>query len=316
MRKKFVYIQEFDTLQGALLNGNDRIKNLGSIVYILQEKKYYIYVDDETKYIQLNTGDNDLSGTSKLFPNGIKFVSEDRELQANDSGCILFLVGNAKVTMPIINPFVSGDYIGFTIGYDSNESGFNVSNGQPLIKSYIPETEFQFGEIVIFNFQEVSFEENGEQITIMFPSCLNSSILYYDNKLLTSKASQAETEERIITLGTITFSDINSKPETIDIFISKTYQMPNGYYIDKLFIKQTEVFDGGLQQQDLTDNNTGFSETIPNGIVEKIFNPILFDYVNSFDYHASFDAGNNEVNPKNLTSGLITIKALIKKLPF
>lgn len=120
---------------------------------------------------------------------------------------------------------------------------------------------------------------------------------------------------KIITLGTISFEDINDAPATTDININKAYSLTSGYYVDKLFIIQTEAFDGGLQLQDITDNNSGVSQSIPNGVVEKIFAPLTYDFGNSFDYHASFDNGSSETNPQNLTTGLITIKALIKKLP-
>lgn len=236
----------------------------------------------------------------------IVIVTESRDFQASDAGKFLLLFDSVVMTVPTPYPFKDLDH--FYIY--SNEGGVNAAAFYEDNTGGLPIRLIQNESLHL-----MSAVRGGDSILLSIGGDgyvdVGGSEYLSMNRYLYEKAEQ----EKVITLGTITFEDINSAPATTDIVINKSYTFPSGYYLDKLFVIQTEVFDGGLQVQEITDNNSGVTATIANEVVEKIFAPVAYDFGNSFDYHASFDNGSSEVNPQNLTTGSITIKALIKKFP-
>lgn len=71
-------------------------------------------------------------GSSGFFPNGLEIVTVSRDFQSSDAGKRLMLSGtDISVTMPAINPFDIGDYVG--IVSDGIDCAFTVENGGDLI---------------------------------------------------------------------------------------------------------------------------------------------------------------------------------------
>lgn len=63
-----------------------------------------------------------------LFPNGREIVTESRDFRDSDAGKRIFVNGtNTTISMPEVNPFAIGDYVGI-ISEDTNNS-FNVEYG-------------------------------------------------------------------------------------------------------------------------------------------------------------------------------------------
>lgn len=258
---------------------------------------------------------------STLFPNGVKFIEASRQLNASDAGCILILTNNATVTAPNTNPFSEGDYIGFIIGADSNDSGFNLINGAPLMKSYINPDANQQSELVIFNYQKISYtNEDEELVTVDYPICVNSRIIFVGDELITLDKYNSEKEQTII-LGTVTYQDVNAADAITDIFFDLN-QIPRGYYPEVIY-QTTEIFyvggvfadinSAGVQSAATGVNTNAYLDTAAN----TLSNVTLADYANvTQDYNdLQFRISFNDVNTKNLTAGKIVIKALIKKFP-
>lgn len=106
--------------------------------------RFYVYdtsLRNSNKFLQIDSATGRLiasaisgtsGGTSTLFPNGIEFVNASRDFQSSDAGKRLMLSGtDISVTMPAINPFDIGDYVG--IVSDGIDCAFNVENGGDLI---------------------------------------------------------------------------------------------------------------------------------------------------------------------------------------
>lgn len=72
-------------------------------------------------------------GSSALFPNGIEFVNESRDFRASDAGKRLFVSGeNAVISMPEVNPFAVGDYVGIINNGDNIISFTTEYGGEPI----------------------------------------------------------------------------------------------------------------------------------------------------------------------------------------
>jgi hypothetical protein len=74
-----------------------------------------------------------LSGSgSGLFPNGFELVETSRDFQASDAGKRLFVLGtNINISMPEINPFAVGDYVGIING--GTDVSFEINFGETPI---------------------------------------------------------------------------------------------------------------------------------------------------------------------------------------
>ncbi len=72
-------------------------------------------------------------GSSALFPNGIEFVNASRDFRASDAGKRLFVSGeNAVISMPEVNPFAVGDYVGIINNGDNIISFTTEYGGEPI----------------------------------------------------------------------------------------------------------------------------------------------------------------------------------------
>lgn len=126
-------------------------------------------------------------------------------------------------------------------------------------------------------------------------------------------------DEFILTLKQVTYTDINAATATTDIEIPLPNIRP-GFYLDKLFVEVTNDFDATINLSTFQLGSIGFSE--PIDLLN--LNKKMFDVGASNDHlvgitdiklYIDFNVGGNEVNPQNLTRGIIKVKALIKKFP-
>lgn len=124
---------------------------------------------------------------------------------------------------------------------------------------------------------------------------------------------------KITTLGTINYEDINSSPATGDIIIELPNEIPIGYFIERYYISIDTAFIESEADFSETHLNDPFSGDTPNIYLYVIQQQTFLqnNLVGNFSttYKSSLTITFNAVNPQNLTTGSITVKALIKKFP-
>ena len=123
-------------------------------------------------------------------------------------------------------------------------------------------------------------------------------------------------QERTVELSTITYNDLNNEPADMDINVVKNYTIPNGYYIDKVFVEVIQPFDVAVAGIDLIVQGAAasfYNTNYPYKYWKQ--NDSSANTDTEFMLHTNFDVGNGEVNPQNATQGLIKASALIKKYP-
>ena len=126
---------------------------------------------------------------------------------------------------------------------------------------------------------------------------------------------------KIIDLGTITYVDINNSPATANITFNLG-QLPAGYYIDNIYSDVQEAFDATFNSDEngINTSNQTFSylklTNVRKDVHLKEFNRYeIADTDLDIIMNIVFNIGGGEINPQNLTTGSITVKALIKKFP-
>lgn len=119
---------------------------------------------------------------------------------------------------------------------------------------------------------------------------------------------------KIINLGTITYEDINSAPT--DSYLQFTpNELPLDFYIEKIFINQTELFDGGVETIYVSYPDL-FDVDVSNNVYKSIFDGVNEIITTDSNLYRTINIQLSSTNPQNLTTGNIVIKALIKKFPF
>lgn len=92
-----------------------------------------------TKKIRVDSLDGD-GGSSALFPNGIKMVTESRDFEADDVGHILLVAGSdIHLTMPLGITFEENKIFAIKFVSSSTNSDYESTNGivlKPLINEY------------------------------------------------------------------------------------------------------------------------------------------------------------------------------------
>lgn len=276
-------------------------------------------IDSNGKIIVTDGG----GGISNLFPNGVDFVTTSRDFQSSDAGKRLMLSGtDISVTMPAINPFDIGDYVG--IVSDGIDCAFNVENGGDLIYP-LKTGDGSTSECVIL----MNTVLDGDQWLLP----ISTSFIYDnadDNKKKTALRylyeKQQSPNEQVIALGTITFADVNTAPASTIIDINlPTASIPIGFYLESLFFNTIQAFDAGITSSSLytTIGSLDYPINLTQVIKKKRYagdgdsGTIIADgsAINDFAINISFDLGGGELNPQNLTTGEVTIKALIRKFP-
>jgi hypothetical protein len=126
-------------------------------------------------------------------------------------------------------------------------------------------------------------------------------------------------DEIIFELGTVTYNDINVAAATSLVQV-ELKGIPSGYYVDKIYQNVTEVFDtiyGSAGVMSATVSSNLYLGTVGKTVTVASFAD-TYDITNGFndlEMFINFDVGGSEVNPQDLTTGSVNIKALIKKFP-
>lgn len=123
-------------------------------------------------------------------------------------------------------------------------------------------------------------------------------------------------KEQVVTLGVVTFEDVNAAAADSEIFINLN-SIPAGFYPEKIFQK-TEIFDADISNAGVQSNATGVNSNAYIDVAASTVTTVsLSDDANATqDYNdLQFRITFNTVNPQNLTTGSIIIKALIREFP-
>jgi hypothetical protein len=177
-------------------------------------------------------------GSSALLPNGVKYLTESRDLQADDAGYILFLLSETEpvvLTIPEISPLQVGDNFEIILAEsgDWQNSGFIWSG--VLLKPEITESVF---------FTTTTFEGN--------PYSLAISTLFTEGKTA-FKYLYDQLQNAIPLSGTVSGS-----PVTGDIEV--------GGGIDQFYLGLNDASEAGLNSKFYIDGSTVgiYNETIGN----------------------------------------------------
>jgi len=144
------------------------------------------------------------AGGSSFLPNGIEFVSESRDFQASDAGKRLFISGeNTVISMPEVNPFAVGDYVGI-IKEGTADVSFNTEyEGEYIFP--LNTGDGSFSECVVLMNTEL------EDSSWLFPI---STSFIYDNTDSKNKTALrylmdnvGETGTATLVAGTVTVAD-------------------------------------------------------------------------------------------------------------
>lgn len=269
------------------------------------------------KYLMDNMGSN------SLFPNGNEFITSSRDYQASDAGKRLFISGATTVlTMPEISPFVVGDIVGI-IPEDVDASFTTEFEGQPIYP--LKNGDGANSECVVLIATEINS-------TIKLFSISTAFILdEVDNKKKTALRflyeKQQNPNEQIVTLGIVTFADINAAPANTAISINLSSSIPMGYFPVAVGIKlvnsflQTSPIFCELRIKVGTASSHVMGELLDlySGVklTETTNSPMSKPAVQLQDYiELNFDNGNSEVNPQDYTAGEFEVYAICKKYPF
>lgn len=148
-----------NTISSGLKIGTNNLKSLTfetnnkSVSRFDSIGRFYVYdtaLRKSNKFLQIDSSTGRLiasaisanSGTSALFPNGIKQVGVSRDLQADDAGHYIVLDSDDEnpviLTMPVTNPFQIGDNFEITSndsgnGYDVNGEVTYITNGDRIL---------------------------------------------------------------------------------------------------------------------------------------------------------------------------------------
>ena len=234
------------------------------------------------------------------FPLEIVEIFESSIPWSADMKGKILVIGGSTITMPTGNIFEGGELIG-VIMLDSDTSSVEIMTGVSF-KSYSggmgpAQSEFVLLQAVI---------NGGTQVLLPI-----STSLIEDNGILKTALKYQMDRDLIFTIGSVSFEDINEA--ATDTYLEfAAAELPVDYYIDAIFVNQTEAFDGDV-------------ETIYVNYPE-LFNVEKANLVEKQKYTGSNDiigVGSNDgrliaiqmtnPNPKNLTSGNIKVSALLKK---
>lgn len=261
---------------------------------------------------------------SSLFPNGVKLVLSSRDFQADDKDFVLYCpVPSTTITMPTTNPFSEGDYVGVVMS--SPDSYFETYNdGVGGTDKIYPFTQNPSGttleqqsssEVVILR-----ATNTGSVKLLPLSGAVKESVDINGSNFKTlSRYNYDKSEEtKIIDLGTVTFNDVNALPAETTVYASLS-AIPSGYYPEMFYILGNEAFNGGVLLSELNSPSSLYTNIIKwmPGNDRKTVVKVDIDQetsaINGFNSQLGFTF--LDVNPQNLTTGSVTVKALIRKYP-
>ena len=263
--------------------------------------------------------------TSGLFPNGTVFVTASRDFLPTDVGKLLICVPGAMdpdihLTMPAGVAFEAGEIAVLPVF----RTYYNTSNGGALIKpiwqinagtaigenvfetivlSTLPDTQNP-GNFLLANLSTAIFNDNGDLKTA--------------NKYLLDQIT-----EKVVEIGTIDFNQINALVGVPTSIVLPFTLSGFGYVVAFYSLIETEFDLGAVNSVELS--STIYNSNQPNLDLTDDENLTIFHIENPYlkpnpisdlTLTIDYDLGGGEVNPGNLTQGLIRVKALIKKVPF
>lgn len=261
---------------------------------------------------------------SSLFPNGVKLVLSSRDFQADDKDFVLYCpVPSTTITMPTTNPFSEGDYVGVVMS--SPDSYFETyNNGSGGTDKIYPYTQNPSGttleqqsssEVVILR----ATNTGSVKLLPLSGAIKESDDINGSNFKTLSRYNYDKSEEtKIIDLGTVTFNDVNALPAETTVYASLS-AIPSGYYPEMFYILGNEAFNGGVLLSELNSPSSLYTNIIKwmPGNDRKTVVKVDIDQetsaINGFNSQLGFTF--LDVNPQNLTTGSVTVKALIRKYP-
>lgn len=261
---------------------------------------------------------------SSLFPNGVKLVLSSRDFQADDKDFVLYCpVPSTTITMPTTNPFSEGDYVGVVMS--SPDSYFETyNNGSGGTDKIYPYTQNPSGttleqqsssEVVILR----ATNTGSVKLLPLSGAIKESDDINGSNFKTLSRYNYDKSEEtKIIDLGTVTFNDVNALPADTTVYASLS-AIPSGYYPEMFYILGNEAFNGGVLPSELNSPSSLYTNIIKwmPGNDRKTVVKVDIDQetsaINGFNSQLGFTF--LDVNPQNLTTGSVTVKALIRKYP-
>lgn len=261
---------------------------------------------------------------SSLFPNGVKLVLSSRDFQADDKDYILYCaVPNIVLSMPETNPFSEGDYVGVVMS-DTSSYFETYNNGSGGTDKIYPFTANPNGtDLQQQSSSEVTILRATNTGTIkLVPLCgtvkYSNDINGSNFKTLSRYNYDKSEETKIIDLGTVTFNDVNALPAETTVYASLS-AIPSGYYPEMFYILGNEAFNGGVLLSELNSPSSLYTNIIKwmPGNDRKTVVKVDIDQetsaINGFNSQLGFTF--LDVNPQNLTTGSVTVKALIRKYP-
>ena len=270
-------------------------------------KTYYRYILDN------------LVNTGILFPNGVQELgSGEYEYTADMAGKMIFIGNETKLIKPLSGyPFQNGDLI-CVAPLDSDTEGTFSSDNQDNIKLLNREYIILYaldiggGTINLLPFSTPIIQDGEDENTN--PIWKTNNRYFYDNR----------SPYRTITLGTVTYEDINNAPADSEIEINVGLTPPKSF-IDKYIITISSVGFDSFQVSQIEGIKIGYQlkDTVFDGINNLSASTYNYTFPNNNGQvvvsgngsfvilKINFDKGAGEINPQNFTQGEFTIKAII-----
>ena len=294
--------------------------SLGGIKMLFPISTTTIYdsKDNNVKTLYRYILDN-LGNTGILFPNGFQALgSGEYEYTADMAGKMIFISNGTKLIKPLSGyPFQNGDLI-CVAPLDSDTEGTFSSDNQDNIKLLNREYIILYaldiggGTINLLPFSTPIIQDGEDENTN--PIWKTNNRYFYDNR----------SPYRTITLGTVTYEDINNAPADSEIEINVGLTPPKSF-IDKYIITISSVGFDSFQVSQIEGIKIGYQlkDTVFDGINNLSASTYNYTFPNNNGQvvvsgngsfvilKINFDKGAGEINPQNFTQGEFTIKAII-----
>ena len=275
--------------------------------------------DNKNKTLYRYILDN-LGNTGILFPNGVQELgSGEYEYTADMAGKFIAIHNETKLIKPIGGyPFQNGDLICIALKENYTEGTFSLTdkdNIKLLNGEYVILYALDIGGTIhLLPFSTPIIQDGIDEN--FNPIWKTANRCFYDNR----------SSYRTITLGTVTYEDINNAPADSIVRINigtLPLDLVGNYFIDKLLLLPGVPFTEGviigsptLFQGDTeiaTIQNEIFASANYSQFKVNVGVGLENSWAESRDIYMeiNFDKGNGEVNPQDFTAGYFTIRAIV-----
>ncbi len=247
----------------------------------------------------------------------IKFVSSSRFLEADDEEKFLVIgndnPGDLILSIPEESIFVGGKTLSM---YFITPGGYNNTFEGPVTHCMYKTTE---GNDFLSLAEKLTFftynEEAGGSGLSMLSASVATTTDSFDGKTKTFTRYIYDNfqPERVVTLGGISPTDINSSPASNVIVFTLPTDIPIGYYVDGLYPYIGEAFDADISEIRIL---------LPQGEIPIDLGSFYSFYRNTTPAFYSETTGSvfvqitfSDVNPQNLSEGEFRLLAILKKFP-